>query len=41
MLTYVPGRNWEDCEILTLPAADQGHGVGTALIEVVELEKQP
>jgi GNAT superfamily N-acetyltransferase len=33
MLTYVPGQDWQQCEILTLHAGDQWHGVGTALIE--------
>jgi GNAT superfamily N-acetyltransferase len=36
MLTYVPGRDWEQCEILTLHAAGQWRGAGTALIEAVE-----
>jgi hypothetical protein len=26
MLTYVPGRDWEECEILTLHAAEQWYG---------------
>ena len=34
VLTYVVGR--DDCEILTLHAAEQWHGVGTALLEAVE-----
>lgn len=33
MLTYVPGRDWRQCEILTLHAGEQWHGAGTALIE--------
>jgi hypothetical protein len=33
MLTYVPGRQWQQCEILTLRASEQWHGTGTALIE--------
>jgi GNAT superfamily N-acetyltransferase len=33
MLTYVPGRDWRQCEILTLHADEQWHGAGTALIE--------
>ena len=36
MLTYVPGRDWRQCEILTLHAVEQWHGAGTALIEAVE-----
>ena len=36
MLTYVSERDWEQCEILTLHAAGQWHGAGTALIEAVE-----
>ena len=36
MLTYVPGHDWRQCEILTLHAAGQWHGAGTALIEAVE-----
>ncbi len=32
----VPERDWEQCEILTLHAAAQWHGTGTALIEAVE-----
>jgi GNAT superfamily N-acetyltransferase len=35
MLTYVPERDCEQCEILTLHAAGQWHGTGTALIEAV------
>jgi GNAT superfamily N-acetyltransferase len=35
MLTYVPGRQWQQCEILTLHASEQWHGTGTALIEAV------
>jgi GNAT superfamily N-acetyltransferase len=34
VLTYVVGR--DDCGILTLHAAEQWHGVGTALLEAVE-----
>ena len=37
MLTYVPGRDWKQCEILTLHADAQWHGTGTALIEAVRL----
>ncbi len=33
MLTYVPGHDWRQCEILTLHAGEQWHGTGTALIE--------
>ena len=33
MLTYVPGRDWRQCEILTLHADEQWRGAGTALIE--------
>jgi GNAT superfamily N-acetyltransferase len=33
MLTYVPGQDWQQCEILTLHAGEQWHGAGTALIE--------
>ncbi len=36
MLTYVPERDWERREILTLHAAGQWRGAGTALIEAVE-----
>ena len=36
MLTYVPQRGWKQCEVLTLHASEQWHGVGTALIEAVE-----
>ena len=32
-LTYVPGQDWRQCEILTLHADEQWHGTGTALIE--------
>ena len=35
MLTYVPGPDWRQCEILTLHADDQWHGAGTALVEAV------
>jgi len=35
MLTYVPGPDWQQCEILTLHAGDQWRGTGTALIEAV------
>src|SRR5690349_24420966 len=31
MLTYVPGRDWQQCEILTLHADEQWRGSGTAL----------
>jgi len=33
MLTYVPGQDWRQCEILTLHAGEQWHGAGTALIK--------
>jgi GNAT superfamily N-acetyltransferase len=33
MLTYVTGKDWQQCEILTLHASQQWHGAGTALIE--------
>lgn len=33
MLTYVPGQDWRQCEVLTLHAGEQWHGAGTALIE--------
>jgi GNAT superfamily N-acetyltransferase len=33
MLTYVPGRDWRQCEILSLHADEQWRGAGTALIE--------
>jgi GNAT superfamily N-acetyltransferase len=36
MLTYVPDPRWEQCEVLTLHATEQWHGVGTALIKAVE-----
>jgi GNAT superfamily N-acetyltransferase len=35
MLTYVPGQDWRQCEILTLHAGEQWHGTGTALVEAV------
>ena len=35
MLTYVPGQDRRQCEILTLHAHEQWHGAGTALIEAV------
>jgi GNAT superfamily N-acetyltransferase len=35
MLTYVPGPDWQQCEILTLHADDQWRGTGTALMEAV------
>jgi GNAT superfamily N-acetyltransferase len=35
MLTYVPGRDRRQCEILTLHAGEQWRGAGTALIEEV------
>lgn len=34
ILTYVPGQDWQQCEILTLHADEQWRGAGTALIEV-------
>ena len=33
MLTYVPGRDWRQCEVLSLHADEQWRGAGTALIE--------
>ena len=33
MFTYVPGQDWQQCEILTLHADQQWRGAGTALIE--------
>jgi GNAT superfamily N-acetyltransferase len=36
MLTYVRGRDWQQCKILTLHAAEQWHGAGTAMVEAVE-----
>ena len=33
MLTYVPGQDWQQCEILTLHADQQWRGAGTALME--------
>ena len=33
MLTYVPGPDWRQCEVLTLHADEQWRGAGTALIE--------
>jgi GNAT superfamily N-acetyltransferase len=36
VLTYVPEPGWVQCEVLTLHAAEQWHGTGTALIEAVE-----
>jgi GNAT superfamily N-acetyltransferase len=36
MLTYVPDPGWDQCEVLTLHATRQWHGVGTALIKAVE-----
>jgi GNAT superfamily N-acetyltransferase len=33
VLTYVPGTDWRQCEILTLHADEQWRGAGTALIE--------
>jgi GNAT superfamily N-acetyltransferase len=36
MLTYIPGPGWEQCEVLTVHATEQWHGVGTALIKAVE-----
>jgi GNAT superfamily N-acetyltransferase len=35
MLTYVPGQDWQQCEILTLHADQQWGGAGTALIEAI------
>ena len=35
MLTYVPGRDWRQCEILTLHTDTQWHGTGTAMVEAV------
>ena len=35
MLTYVPGQDWRQCEILTLHAGEQWHGAGTALVEAI------
>jgi hypothetical protein len=35
MLTFLPERDWEQCKILTLHAAGQWRGTGTALIEAV------
>jgi GNAT superfamily N-acetyltransferase len=35
MLTYVPDPGWEQCEVLTLHATEQWHGVSTALNEAV------
>jgi GNAT superfamily N-acetyltransferase len=35
MLTYLPGQDWRQCEILTLHAGEQWHGAGTALIQAV------
>jgi GNAT superfamily N-acetyltransferase len=35
MLTYVPGQDWRQCEILTLHAGEQWRGAGTALTEAV------
>jgi hypothetical protein len=35
MLTYVPGQDWRQCEILTPHAGEQRRGAGTALIEAV------
>jgi GNAT superfamily N-acetyltransferase len=36
LLTYVPGPDWCQCEILTIHAAEQWHGAGTALITAIE-----
>jgi hypothetical protein len=33
MLTYVPGADWRQREILTLHVGEQWHGAGTVLIE--------
>ena len=35
MLTYVPGQDGRQCEILTLHAGEQWRGAGTALVEAV------
>jgi GNAT superfamily N-acetyltransferase len=35
MLTYVPGQDWQQCEILTLHAGERWHGAGSALIEAI------
>ena len=34
MLTYVPGQDWQQCEILTLHVDEQRRGAGTALTGV-------
>ena len=36
MLTYVPARDWEQCEVLTLHAAERWHGTGTVLVEALD-----
>jgi GNAT superfamily N-acetyltransferase len=36
VLTYVPGPDWQQCEILTIHTAEQWHGAGTALIAAIE-----
>ena len=36
ILTYVPGQDWEQCEILTLHTAAQWQGAGSALIGSAE-----
>jgi len=33
MLTYIPGPDWRQCEILTLHADEQWRGAGSALVE--------
>ncbi|HEY0998832.1 MAG TPA: GNAT family N-acetyltransferase [Streptosporangiaceae bacterium] len=33
MLTYLPTRDWQQCEILTLHADEQWRGAGAALVE--------
>ena len=33
MLTYLPARDWQECEILTLHADQQWRGAGTTLVE--------
>jgi GNAT superfamily N-acetyltransferase len=36
VLTYVPGPDWQQCEILTIHTDEQWHGAGTALIAAIE-----
>ena len=36
MLTYVPGQDWRQCEVLTLHAGEQWHGAGTVLIKAAD-----